>query len=285
MVRRKGCCMSCLVTIAAVIIVLVAGVIFGGNYVLKTYVGNTGSYKQLEINNWRDLDNVVLALRAYEPQLDDGDRVSSINTTSALVQINSKLGKSYTPSDGDKLTSDLGASILQYKLYFTGGELASLCAMTFDAGQAKLEAMNIAVIGESAATLKITYSADLLGMKSDLTGFAKWLVERIFKADKLYITYIIRLYVDNGVAKIEQINSADTTLSVNNRTPEESRKTVKAISGFIEQDVSRLVGDIADKAVSMMNKIGRISFSSLPLTEDGKTIPSNHIQFDHTVPS
>lgn len=269
---KKGrCCFATLIIIVALIGGIIAGGYFGGNYLIKRYLGAEGELFRLNINNWEELIDFLTGtknLLSSKPEINDADKPSDQNLNAAKEELQSSI-IGYDPQSGI-FNADV---VFKAPLKLTGGQLAALiqeqftaqqeAQIHFEVGQVKLE---VDPDTESSCVITITIKIKkenlVEPLKQQLGLVGGMIVDSL---SDVYITSVNKITLDAqnpGKVKIDD-TFADRDLYIGEKG---SSSVVNdqilnvIVMLFGGQDKNELNNQFSNVVVDAINQIGSVSF-------------------------
>ncbi len=271
---KKGRC--CLVSLILVVVLLggtVAAGYFGGNYLMKKYIGDEGEWIQLGINNWDELFEFLSgakSLFAESPDIDDADKPSEQNLSSAK----SELESSIIGYDSETQLFDIENIVFREPLRLTGGQLAALIQeglslqegneMEFRVAQVKLE---VKPEDKSYCIITCTMVIDKEDVEEPIQesmGFLGGLL--VGGMSDIYITSVNKFVIDpdNPGKMIVDDSYEDSDLYLGDGSGSEVNEQLIGlmVSMFGASSKEELNANFVLAISESVNKIGQVSFDN-----------------------
>jgi hypothetical protein len=248
-----------------VLVVAVIGVAgyFAGNWAMKKYIGDEGSYMTLHINNWGDARKVLKLFKGETPAIAEADGATDANQTSAGDAMLAALGLTDGNYTIDKLVELLQEDdALHAPLKLSGGELAAVVQSLLAPGASEnalsdvdlstqCEAVTLVRTAEDGSAARITavLSVSKAAVLEKVSGAGKWVLNLVLRGDKMYMSVGNIYTVEPGGLTA----GTQATLTINNLNAEDSALFGDVLAGLMGGD--SIAQTLSDALADTLNDI------------------------------
>lgn len=278
---KKGCASGCLRVFIVMIVcvgLLAAGGYFGGNILIKKYLGDEGEFAQMGINNWHELIEAYNGLKnitnATPPVVANEDKPTSENKTQADAKLNESID-GYN-SDTGLLGGDI---VFNSKLVLTGGELAaimeserekadgiaaflpfefSVYAVSLSSSSTAPEADPV-VYDLSTITIVLEIDSSVIKALINSSGVpGASIISGSIADGKMYMSIGNGLKSEDGAVALNTAAAKTVVLNDGSAANEKILNIILTVSGYTK---NQLADDFATALSDVLNGIGKVTFA------------------------